>query len=135
MGCRRKRALRVQFDGKLRLEFHRAKISSSAGWLPFRELDGAFHLTEPESTVWSASRHSKNTQPTPLAMLRQANYRRWAGHEDVNDAESHFKPGPAKQPPVPRGCSASLVQTKATLHNQPARRPLAAWPGVFPGGG
>jgi hypothetical protein len=31
MGDRRKQALRVRFDGKLRLEFHGAKITSDAG--------------------------------------------------------------------------------------------------------
>jgi hypothetical protein len=39
MGDRRKQALRVQFDGKLRLKFHGANITSDAGLLPFRELD------------------------------------------------------------------------------------------------
>ena len=42
MADRRKRALRVQFDGKFRLEFHGAKITSDAGLLAFRELDEAF---------------------------------------------------------------------------------------------
>ena len=46
MGDRRKRALRIQFDGKLRREFHGAKITSDAGLLLFRELDEAFRLTE-----------------------------------------------------------------------------------------
>ena len=51
MGDRRKQALRVQFDGKLRLEFHGAKITSDAGLLPFRELDEGFRLTEHASAV------------------------------------------------------------------------------------
>jgi hypothetical protein len=37
--------------------------------------------------VLSDPRHSKNTQHTTLAMLRQAIYGRLAGYEDVNDAE------------------------------------------------
>ena len=87
MGDRRKQALRLQFDGKLRLEFHGAKITSDAGLLAFRELDEAFRLTEKGSTVLSDCRRGKNTQHTILAMLRQGVYGRLAGYEDVNDAE------------------------------------------------
>ena len=87
MGDRRKRALRVQFAGKLRLEFHGANITSDAGLLAFRELDEAFRLTEQGSTVLSDPREGKNTQHTMLAMLRQGVYGRLAGYEDVNDAE------------------------------------------------
>ncbi len=87
MGDRRNRALRVQFDGKLKLEFHGTKITSDAGLLAFRELDEAFRLTEKASILLSESRQGKNTQHTKLAMLRQAIYGRLAGYEDVNDAE------------------------------------------------
>jgi hypothetical protein len=45
MGDKRRQALCVQFDGKLKLEFCGAMITSDAGLLPFRELDGAFRLT------------------------------------------------------------------------------------------
>ncbi|MFH0981778.1 MAG: transposase, partial [Planctomycetota bacterium] len=71
MGDRRKQALRVQFDGKLRFEFHGAKITSDAGLLPFRELDEAFRLTENARTVLSDPRPGKNTQHPLPAMLRQ----------------------------------------------------------------
>ncbi len=87
MGDRRKQELRVQFDGKLKLEFHGANITSDAGLLAFRELDEAFRLTERGSTVLSDPRHGKNTQLTMLAMLRQGVYGRLAGYEDVNDAD------------------------------------------------
>ena len=87
MGDRRKQALRVQFDGKLRLEFHGAKVTSGAGLLAFREMDEAFRLTERGSTLLSDSRRGKNTQHSMLAMLRQGVYGRLAGYEDVNDAE------------------------------------------------
>ena len=87
MGDRRKQALRVQFDGKLRLEFHGARITSDAGLLAFRELDEAFRLTENASAALSDPRHGKNTQHTLLALLRQSVYGRLAGYEDVNDAD------------------------------------------------
>ena len=87
MGDRRKHALRVQFDGRLKLRFHGAKITSDAGLLAFRELDESFRLTENASAVLSDPRHGKNTQHTLLAMLRQAIFGRLAGYEDVNDAE------------------------------------------------
>ncbi len=87
MGDRRKQELRVQFDGKLKLEFHGTRITSDACLLAFRELDEAFRLTERGSTIWADPRHGKNTQHTLLAMLRQGVYGRLAGYEDVNDAE------------------------------------------------
>ncbi|MCH7871801.1 MAG: transposase [Planctomycetes bacterium] len=72
----RKRALRVQFGGKLRLEFHGAKITSDAGLLPVRQLDEAFRLTESANIMCSGSRRGKNTRHTLPAMLRHADSRR-----------------------------------------------------------
>ena len=83
MGDRRSRALRVQFDGKLRLEFHGAKITSNAGLLAFRELGEAFRLTEMGSTVLSDPRRGKNTQHAMLATLRQVIYGRLALRESA----------------------------------------------------
>jgi hypothetical protein len=60
MGDRRKRALRVRFDNKLRRESHRAKITSDAGTLLFRELDEASRLREAASIMFSDSRRGKN---------------------------------------------------------------------------
>ena len=50
MGNRRKQALRVQLDGKLKPGFHGVKITSDACLLAFRDLDEAFRLTEKGST-------------------------------------------------------------------------------------
>jgi hypothetical protein len=77
----------VQFDGKLKLEFHGAKMTSDSGLLSRRERDEAFRLTEKTSTVLSDPRPAKNTQHTMPATLRLSVYRRPAGCEDVNDAE------------------------------------------------
>ncbi len=76
MGDRRKQAPRVQFDGKIKLRFHGAKITSDAGLLAFRELDEAFRLTEQGSTVLSDPRQGRNTQHTMLARLRKGVYGR-----------------------------------------------------------
>jgi hypothetical protein len=45
MGERKKDALRVNFERKLKLEFHGVKVTSDAGLLIFRELDEAFGFT------------------------------------------------------------------------------------------
>jgi hypothetical protein len=70
MGDRRKQALRVQFDGKLKLEFHGTKITSDAGLLAFRELDEAFRLTEKGSTVLSDCRCHRAGSNRPLSGSR-----------------------------------------------------------------
>jgi hypothetical protein len=47
MGESRKEALRLGFDGAVRLEFHGATVSSDGGLLPYRDLDDALGLTAP----------------------------------------------------------------------------------------
>jgi hypothetical protein len=87
MGESRKRALRVEFDRSVKLEFHGAKITSDAGLLLHRELDEVLGLTEQAVTVLADMRTGKNTQHGLKALLRQSVYGRLAGYEDVNDAE------------------------------------------------
>lgn len=86
MGERKKRALRVKFDGKLKLEFHGTTISSDAGLLVYRELDEALGLTSDLEDVIDEPRTGKNIQHKLIALLRQSVYGRLAGYEDTNDA-------------------------------------------------
>jgi Transposase DDE domain group 1 len=79
--------LRVDFDRRLRLEFHASRITSDAGPLAYRELDDAFWLTDLAGSVLSECRRGKNTRHLLTGLLRQSVFGRFAGHEDVNDAD------------------------------------------------
>jgi hypothetical protein len=71
MGDGKKQALRVSFDGRLKLEFHGAHITSDAGLLAYRELDEALELTARSGGLLDDWRTGKNTQHSLVALLRQ----------------------------------------------------------------
>jgi hypothetical protein len=78
--------LKVGFDSSLRLEFHGSKVTTDAGLIPYRELDGVLGLFDSVSKDLSDVRTGRNVQHEIENLLRQSVYSRLAGYEDVNDA-------------------------------------------------
>ncbi len=86
-GESRKPHLRVDFDRRLKLEFHGSKITSDGGLLAYRELDEVLGLTDQAGAVLSDGRRGKNARHLLTGLLCQSVFGRLAGYEDVNDAE------------------------------------------------
>jgi hypothetical protein len=80
-------ALRIDFDHRLKLEFHGSRITSDAVLLAYRELDDALGLTDLAGGVLAECRRGKNTRHMLTGLLRQSVFGRLAGCEDVNDAD------------------------------------------------
>ena len=87
MGDGDKTPLRLQFNPKVRLEFHGATITSDAGLLPIRELDDALGLTHIAADYLQESRSGRNIRHHLVPLLRQSIYSRLAGYDGTNDAE------------------------------------------------
>ena len=86
MGDGEKAPLRLQFNPKVRLEFHGSTITSDAGLLAFREFDDALGLTEIAEDYLQESRTGRNIRHHLVPLLRQSIYSRLAGYDDTNDA-------------------------------------------------
>jgi hypothetical protein len=87
MGEGKNDALKVEFDPRLRLEFHGASVTSDAGLLAYRNLDEVLELTATAEPLPADPRTGDNRRHSTTALLRQAVYGRLAGYEDTNDAE------------------------------------------------
>ena len=61
--------LRLDFDRRLKLEFHGSKVSSDAGLLPYRELDDAVGLTEIAGDVLMDTRRGARRGRTVVTIL------------------------------------------------------------------
>ena len=86
MGEKAKETLKLQFDKRLRLEFHGSRITSSAGLLACREPDEVLGITDLVAIYLQETRGGRNVQHELVPLLRQSVYSRLAGYEDTNDA-------------------------------------------------
>ena len=86
MGESKRDGLRVDFDRRLKLEFHGSQITSDGGLLAYRELDDALDLTEMAEGVFQDSRTGKNGWHGMTGQFRQSVFGRLGGYDDVNDA-------------------------------------------------
>jgi hypothetical protein len=86
VGERQEQPFELSFNGRLRVDFQGARVTSDGGLLLVRELDERLGFGELIERHLADVR-GKNTQ-LPLAdLVRQSVYSRLAGYEDVNDAE------------------------------------------------
>jgi len=86
-GESRRPHLRVEFDRRLKLEFHGSKVTSDAGLLAYRELDDALGLTAVAGGLFQDSRTGNNGRHGMVGQFRQSVFGRLGGYEDVNDAD------------------------------------------------
>ena len=70
MGDGEKASLRLQFNPKVRLEFHGSTITSDAGLLAFREFDDALGLTEIAEDHLQESRTARPSHASDRGMAR-----------------------------------------------------------------
>lgn len=101
MGESKNGQLRVDFDRRLKQEFHGSKVTPDGGLLADRELDDTLGLTEAAATVLEDGRRSRNGWHAVVGMLRQSDFGRLAGYEYVNDAEILGRIDQLRPRPVP----------------------------------
>ena len=86
VGERQKQPFQLSFNGRLRVDFQGARVTSDGGLLLVRELDERLGFGELIERHLTDGR-GKNTQLPLTDLVRQSVYSRLAGYEDVNDAE------------------------------------------------
>ena len=138
MGAGSEADFRLDFDPRVRLEFHGSKISSDGGLLIYRELDEAHGLFDRTMRFLQDTRKGKNGVHTLMGLLRQSVFGRLAGYEDVNDAERLARDPVMRQIIGGRAVDAQAASSSqmgrfetevlATAHNRDA---LADMPGQW----
>lgn len=125
MGETRKEALKLGFDGSMRLEFHGAMVSSEGGLLAYHDVDDALALTAIADAALTDGRTGGNIRHSLTALLRQSVYRRLAGYDDLNDADR------LAVDPVMRQVIGGRA-TETSVRHHPAPHRAAAPPGPAP---
>ena len=74
MGESKKNTLRVNFDRKLKLEFHGVKVTSDVGLLAYRDIDDVFGLTDMATYELTDNRTGRNTPHSITAQRLQGSY-------------------------------------------------------------
>jgi hypothetical protein len=86
VGERQEQPFLLSFNGRLRVDFQGARVTSDGGLLLVRELDERLGFGELIERHLTDDR-AKNAQLPLTDLVRQSVYSRLAGYEDVNDAE------------------------------------------------
>jgi len=76
--------LRLDFDRRLKPEFHGSRVTSDAGLQAYRELDDALGLTVMVGDELVDPRTGKNDQHAMKGLFRQSVFGRLGGYEDAN---------------------------------------------------
>ena len=116
MGESRKEALKLGFDGSVRLEFRGATVSSDTGLLAYRDVDDVFALTATAGAAQKDCRTGTNIRHSLTALLWQSIYSRLAGYDDLNDADRL-----AVDPVMRQLVGARATQKQAASTSQMAR--------------
>src|ERR1017187_3701324 len=78
---------RLNFDRRLKLEFHGSSVTSGAGLLACPELDAVRGLMATAGQTLADGRRGRNGRHDLIGMLRQSVFGRVAGYENLNDAD------------------------------------------------
>ena len=112
MGESKRDGLRVDFDRRLKLEFHGSKITSDGGFLAYRELDDALGLSEVAGDIFQDSRIGKNGWHSKTGQFRLSVFGRHGRYVTFQLAEV--------------AVSKNLFQNILALIDDLRRRPIPA---------